>query len=98
VPIEVIFAVLFVFGLSAVGWNGVFMAEIARLAPEGRIGSATGGALVPVFVGVMIGPVLFTGIHEVLGLYTMSFAAIGTLTAIGILPLIVIGRTAGRGA
>ena len=98
VPLEVIFAVLFAFGLSAVGWNGVFMAEIARLAPEGRIGSATGGALVPVFVGVMIGPVLFTGIHEVLGLYTMSFAAIAVLTAIGILPLIVIGRTAGRGA
>jgi MFS family permease len=93
-PIEVIFAVLFLFGLSAVGWNGVFMAEVARLAPQGQTGSATGGVLVPVFIGVMIGPVLFTGIHEVLGLYTVSFAAISVLTVIGILPMVVIGRTA----
>ncbi|WNK00997.1 MFS transporter [Thalassospiraceae bacterium LMO-JJ14] len=93
-PIWVIFAVLFLFGFSAVGWNGVFMAEVARMAPEGRIGSATGGVLVPVFIGVMIGPVLFTGIHEVLGLYTVSFAAVSVLTVIGILPMMVIGRTA----
>jgi len=94
IPLEVIFAVLFVFGLSAVGWNGVFMAEVARMAPEGQIGSATGGTLVPVFIGVMIGPMLFTGIHEVIGLYTLSFAVIAVVTAIGILPLLVIGRTA----
>ena len=93
-PLGVIFAVLFLFGFSAVGWNGVFMAEVARMAPEGRIGSATGGVLVPVFIGVMIGPVLFTGIHEVLGLYTVSFAAVSVLTAIGIVPMMVIGRTA----
>jgi MFS family permease len=93
-PLVLIFGVLFAFGGSAIGWNGVFMAEIARLAPEGRTGSATGGALVPVFVGVMIGPMLFTGIHEVLGLYTLSFAVISVLTVIGILPLLVIGRTA----
>ena len=95
-PVALIFAVLFVFGLSAVGWNGVFMAEVARMAPEGRTGSVTGGVLVPVFIGVMIGPVLYTGIHEVLDLYTHSFAALSALTVAGIVPLMVIGRTAAK--
>lgn len=93
-PLEVIFAVLFLFGFTAVGWNGVFMAEVARMSPPDKIGSATGGVLVMVFIGVMIGPMLFTGIHEVLGQYTASFAAIAVVTLIGILPLLVIGRTA----
>ena len=93
-PVAVIFGVLFLFGMSAVGWNGVFMAEVARLAPEGRIGSATGGVLVPVFIGVMIGPMLLTGVHELLGSYTLALLVISGLTAISILPMMVIGRTA----
>ncbi|MBO6519678.1 MAG: MFS transporter [Rhodospirillales bacterium] len=95
-PLALIFGILFMFGMSAVGWNGVFMAEVARMAPEGRTGSATGGVLVPVFIGVMIGPVLFTGIHELLGVYTLSFAVLSGLTVAGIIPMLVIGRTAGK--
>ena len=95
-PTALIFCVLFLFGISAVGWNGVFMAEVARLAPEGRIGSATGGVLVPVFIGVMIGPMLLTGVHEMLGSYTLSLLVISGLTAISILPTMVIGRTASK--
>lgn len=95
-PTALIFGVLFLFGISAVGWNGVFMAEVARLAPEGRIGSATGGVLVPVFIGVMIGPMLLTGVHEMLGSYTLSLLVISGLTAISILPTMVIGRTASK--
>lgn len=82
--LPVVYGVLFLFGVSAIGWNGVFMAEIARIAPEGRIGSATGGVLVPTFVGVIIGPVLFTGVHEMLGTYTTTFAALSALTLVGI--------------
>ena len=37
--------VAFVFGVTASGWNGVFLAEVARLAPEGRVGEATGAVL-----------------------------------------------------
>jgi MFS family permease len=95
-PLAGVFAILFLFGASAVGWNGVFMAEVARLAPEGRIGSATGGVLVPVFIGVMIGPVLFTGIHQVLDQYTLSFAAVAVLTGLGIIPMMLIRRGGGK--
>lgn len=95
-PVAVVFGVLFLFGFSAVGWNGVFMAEVARLAPEGRTGSATGGVLVPVFIGVMIGPMLLTGVHELLGSYTLSLLVISALTAFAILPTMAIGSGAAK--
>ncbi len=92
VPPWIVYGILALFGLSAVGWNGVFMAEIARLAPPGRTGSATGGVLVPVFVGVIIGPILFAGVHEVLGGYTESFIAMAVVSLLGIIAIVPLWR------
>ena len=83
-PDWIIFAVLIVFGLSAVGWNGVFMAEIARIAPTGMVGSATGGVMVAVFIGVMSGPLIFNQIYGFLGTYTASFTVMAVISVIGI--------------
>lgn len=83
-PDWIIFTTLFVFGLSAVGWNGIAMAEIARLAPDGMVSSATGGVMVAVFVGVMLGPLIFNQIYAWLGTYTASFAAMAVISVIGI--------------
>lgn len=88
-PLVAVFGILFLFGMSAVGWNGVFMAEIGRLAPEGKIGSATGGVLVPTFIGVMMGPLVFSGIHDVTTTYTMSFAVLALVTLVGIVPILM---------
>ncbi|MBT3306538.1 MAG: MFS transporter, partial [Alphaproteobacteria bacterium] len=70
--IVVVYGVLCLFGLSAIGWNGVFMAEIARLAPDGLASNATGGALVPTYTGVMGGPVTFAGLQLLSGQYTTA--------------------------
>lgn len=86
-PLLAIYAVLFLFGCSAIGWNGVFMAEIARIAPAGRISSATGGALVPTFIGVIFGPIMFIGVHEIVGTYTMTFAVLTVVTLAGMVPV-----------
>ena len=88
-PLVAVFGILFLFGMSAVGWNGVFMAEIGRLAPEGKIGSATGGVLVPTFIGVMMGPLVFSAIHEVTATYTMSFAVLALVTMTGMVPILM---------
>ena len=88
-PLVAVFGILFLFGMSAVGWNGVFMAEIGRLAPEGKISSATGGVLVPTFIGVMMGPLVFSAIHEVTATYTMSFAILTLVTIMGMLPILM---------
>ena len=88
-PLVAVFGILFLFGMSAVGWNGVFMAEIGRLAPEGKISSATGGVLVPTFIGVMMGPLVFSAIQEVTATYTMSFAILALVTMMGMVPILM---------
>jgi MFS family permease len=47
------------FGASAVGWNGVYLAEVARLAPPGQVGAITGGTQFFTFIGALTAPPLF---------------------------------------
>jgi MFS family permease len=54
-------------------WNGVFMAEVARLAPRGVVSGVTGACMVSTFLGVMIGPAVFTGLYGWLGSYTATY-------------------------
>ncbi len=93
----VIYGVLIAFGLSAIGWNGVFMAEIARLAPAGRTGSATGAALVPTYAGVLFGPVSFAGLYALTGQYTTTFGIFALVSLIGFALVLAArrGRTPG---
>src|SRR5260370_1082196 len=44
-PFVVVLVVSFVYGASAIGWNGVYLAEVVRMAPPGKAGSATGASL-----------------------------------------------------
>ncbi|CAN0471963.1 unnamed protein product, partial [Phaeothamnion confervicola] len=44
-PYAVMLGVSFIFGASAIGWNGVYLSEVARMAPPGKAGSATGASL-----------------------------------------------------
>jgi MFS family permease len=52
------------FGGTAIGWNGVYLAEVAREAPPGKAGDATGGALFFTFSGVLVGPPVFAVMVE----------------------------------
>lgn len=80
-PLPAVVAASLVLGVSAIGWNGVFLAEIARLSPPGRIGAVTGGAMFVTFMGVMVAPTLFALLHDALGSYTRSY---GLLVALGL--------------
>ncbi len=74
-----IYCFSFVFGASAVGWNGVYLAEVARIAPSGQTGSATGASLAMTYSGVVLLPTVFWIIHEVTQSYTMGFVTLGVL-------------------
>jgi len=78
-----IVAVLTVYGLSAIGWNGVFLAEVARLCPPGKVGLATGGALFFTFGGVAVGPALYSLMVPLLGGYAITYPAIGLFALAG---------------
>ena len=74
---------LCIFGISAIGWNGVFLAEVARLAPDGRVSNATVGAMVPTYAGVVVGPATFATLHGVTGMHTSTFCIFSIISLIG---------------
>lgn len=91
--------VLFVvFGIASIGWNGVFMAELARLSPAGRIGPTTGASLAITFAGVMVGPSLFSLIHEAVGSYATTFALAAAASLAGTGLALLSRAVARRGA
>lgn len=68
------------FGATAIGWNGVYLAEVAREAPPGKTVEATGGALFFTFFGVLVTPPLFAAIVESGGTYGAAFAVVAAPT------------------
>ena len=72
-PRAILFAYAAVFGATAVGWNGVWLAEIARLAP-GRASEATGGCLFFTFLGVVVTPPVFNAVLAIAGTYQAAYS------------------------
>jgi len=70
-PIAAVIAVGMLFGASAVGWNGVYLAEVARVAPPGMVTTATGGT--QFFAGALSGPPLFAAAVWATGSYAWAF-------------------------
>lgn len=62
------YALAAAFGLTASGWNGVFLAEVARLAPQDRIGETTGAVLTASYAGLLATPLVISAIEAFAGL------------------------------
>ena len=76
-----VFALL---GATAIGWNGLYTAEVARHSPPGRVSIATGGAMVWNFAGILAGPAAFTLAYQAIGSYAWTY---GTLVLIAVATL-----------
>lgn len=81
------YALAAVFGLTASGWNGVFLAEVARLSPQGRIGEATGAVLTASYAGLLFTPLLIWLMESVVGL-SGAFVGLAILALCGTAALI----------
>ncbi|MBI1942861.1 MAG: MFS transporter [Betaproteobacteria bacterium] len=73
-PLWLLFVYASLFGATAVGWNGVFLAEVARVAPAGRTSEATGGCLFFTFLGVVVTPPAFNAVLALGGDYAVAYA------------------------
>jgi MFS family permease len=62
-----------VFGVVAYGWNGVLHAQIARLSPPGMVSVVTGGVMIWIFAGILVGPSLFAVAYRGIGSYAATF-------------------------
>jgi len=79
-PYALLLVVSFVFGASAIGWNGVYLSEVVRNAPQGTAGSATGASLAMTYAGVVFLPTIFWLLVHLSGSYPAAFVAVGLFT------------------
>jgi MFS family permease len=82
-PVAGLLGLVALLGFCAAGWNGVLIAEAARMAPPGRAGAATGGVLACTFAGVVAGPSLFALLVGAVGGYALAFALVAVLPLVG---------------
>ena len=78
-PVTPLLVLAGAFGLTAIGWNGVQLAEVARHAPSGEAGAITGAAAFITFSGVVVGPPLFGALAAGTGSYRASFVVLGAV-------------------
>lgn len=88
-----IWATLALFGGCAIGWNGVYLAEVARQAPKGQASMATAGTLAMTFLGVAVGPPLFGLIASIFNSYGVAYGALA-VPALACLWLLLCNRNA----
>lgn len=91
-PMPAVIVVSALFGASAVGWNGVYLAEVARRAPPGRVGAITGGTQFFTFIGALAAPPLFGLLVGLVGSYGKAYFIFCLLPALAGLRLLLGGR------
>jgi MFS family permease len=74
------------YGLSASGWSGVFLAEVATRADPAEIASTSAAAMVPLFLGLVAGPLAFAAAGEAMGL-SSGFVVMAAVSLAGVLLL-----------
>jgi MFS family permease len=84
-PVLAVYSACALLGSTAIGWNGVFLAEVARRAPSGQTGAATGGSLFVTFIGSMVWPPAFGLLQRASGSYSVCFGAAAALCAAAVL-------------
>jgi len=87
-----ILLVVTMFGATAIGWNGVYLAEAARLAPAGRVGAATGGTLVFTYLGVVVGPPVFAVVVMGTDSYAFGFVLFAVMTLVCGVVILIRGK------
>ena len=95
-PRPLIAALGFVLGTSSFGWVGIYLSEISSLAPEGKVGDATGGTQFVSFAGVVTVPPCFGALVNLTGSYVAAFVAIAVLATLTCVYLLRAGRPARR--
>ncbi len=69
-----VLVLLVLYGATAIGWNGVYLGTVARVAGQAGAARATAGCLFFTYFGVVIGPPLFGQIGSMTGSLGIAFA------------------------
>lgn len=93
-PVGLVYLLFFVFGFTAMGWNGVYASTLVEHSPDGRAGNMTGAALFFTFSGVIVGPAIFTLGYRLTGAYSGSFLITAFLALAGTATILLAARGA----
>ena len=84
-------------GFFAASWNGIYLAEVARLSPPDRISETTASSITVTFMGYVLGPSAFSLLVTMTGSYRIAFtSAAGQLAIMATLQAIVLARRASK--
>tara|TARA_A100001037_G_C15053907_1_gene591435 strand:+ start:82 stop:1275 length:1194 start_codon:yes stop_codon:yes gene_type:complete len=72
-PVHAVWCIAFAYGLTGIGYQGVLLAEIARVSPPGMAGVITGGAVFFAYLGMILMPAAFGVILEIFDSYRLAF-------------------------
>lgn len=87
-PPWLLYACVALIGATSLGWNGVYMAELARLSPPGLIGDVTSAANLFGFAGSFCGPLVFALIASRTASFDWPYLLVaGQLAACGLFAL-----------
>jgi MFS family permease len=81
-PLGAIAAVVILLGATASGWNGVFLAEIIRDVRTTEVGLAISGSLMFTYLGIVLGPLLFSALAIVIG-FPKAYIVMGAAVLLG---------------
>jgi len=88
-PWPVAFGLALLCGFTSASWNGIFLAEVARVSPPDRVAEASAGAIMLCFLGYLTAPSAFAFAVMASGSWVLPFlAAAGLLAAISLLILL----------
>ena len=87
-PDWLLLAIVFGFGFCLVGWNGLWLAEVARSARPDEVSLATGGVLAFTFSGIVLGPAAFATIYRGVGSYALTYGIFSVVTLVGVVALV----------
>ncbi len=85
-PFWSLVAIAGLLGFTSSGWNGIALAEIARLAPD-QVAIATSGTVVFIYGGVALGPSTFSLLAILLGGFEAAFAVMAALNLVAVVVL-----------
>jgi MFS family permease len=83
-------------GFTSASWNGIFLAEVARVSPPDRVAEASSGAIMLCFLGYLTAPTAFAFAVTTTGSWSWPYAAAcALLAAISLLVLLWRGARGG---
>jgi len=68
-------------GATAMGWNGVYFAQLLRSVPREALAASAGGTQFFTFAGGMLGPFLFGQLVHLGGSYSLGYACLAAIGA-----------------